>query len=225
MELKRDYLTFYRSFYESIIELDDDMQILLFRAICEYSLNKKEIELKGIPKALFISFKAQLDANNRRYENGKKGGRPKANNNQNETKTKPKNNQNETKTKPKNNQNETKTKPNYNLNKNLNKNLNYSKEINKEKFEGFSEKDFIFFWNLYPKHTERKNALDEFLEINKSESDSIKKGIESYKKYLERSHTEDKYIKSFKNFLKNECWKDSWDELEKVNNETGRIRI
>ena len=55
--------------------------------------------------------KPQIDANNRKYQNGKLGGRPK-------------NNQNETKIKPKINQTITKTKPNVNDNDNVNENNN-----------------------------------------------------------------------------------------------------
>lgn len=83
----------------------------LFDALCNYALNDVEPELTGAPSAMFKLLKPQVDANNRRYENGKKGGRPKGN-------------QTETKTKPNNNQTKTKTKPNVNVNVNVNGNGN-----------------------------------------------------------------------------------------------------
>ena len=85
----------------------------LFDALCNYALNDVEPELTGAPSAMFKLLKPQVDANNRRYENGKKGGRPKQN-------------QTETKTKPNNNQTKTKTKPNVNVNVNVNGNGNGS---------------------------------------------------------------------------------------------------
>ena len=60
--------------------------------------------------------KPQIDANNRRFENGKKGGRR---------------NQTETKTEPKQNQTETKTEPNVNVNVNDNVNVNVNANENK----------------------------------------------------------------------------------------------
>lgn len=91
----RDGFVFYRSFYESFSDLSKKDKLILFDALCNYALNDIEPELSGVPAAMFKLLKPQVDANNRRYENGKKGGRPK------ETKEKPNDNQSETKVKPK----------------------------------------------------------------------------------------------------------------------------
>ena len=95
----RDGFVFYRSFYESFEDLSKKDKLVLFEALCNYALNDIEPELVGTPSAIFKLLKPQVDANNRRYENGKKGGRPK--NNQDETKQKPNNNQTITKAEPK----------------------------------------------------------------------------------------------------------------------------
>ena len=89
---------FYKSFYESIKELDPKDQVQIYNAIFEYEFYKNEPELTGICKSIFTLILPQLEANDKRYENGKKGGRPKK---QEETKSKPKENQKETKIKPK----------------------------------------------------------------------------------------------------------------------------
>lgn len=110
----RDSFVFYRSFYEAIKLLPKKYQHICFQQLCEYALNDKPLEgLPGTVEAILKSFKPQVDANNRRYENGLKGGRPKGN--QNETKQKPKHNQ--TETKPKRNDND-------NVNDNVNVNVN-----------------------------------------------------------------------------------------------------
>ena len=70
--LKRDSFIFYRSFYEAINELSVNEKAILFDAICSYSLDFKEPELSGICKTVFILIKPQLDANNKRFENGSK---------------------------------------------------------------------------------------------------------------------------------------------------------
>lgn len=85
----RNSFIFYKSFYESIKELDKDIQYEIYKAIIEYEFEKKEPNLKGVSKSIFTLIKPQLEANDIKYENGKKGGRPK-------TETKPNKNQKET---------------------------------------------------------------------------------------------------------------------------------
>ena len=109
----RDSFVFYRSFYDAIKDLPRDVQGEIYTAIMEYSLYGKETEnLKPIARSVFTLMKPQIDVNNKRFENGKRGGRPKS-------EDKPKGNQNETKEKSKNNQNETKDEPNVNVNDNV----------------------------------------------------------------------------------------------------------
>ncbi len=104
----------YRSFFEAIKDLPKDSQANLWTAICEYSFNQNITELEGIDKTVFTLIKPQLDANNIRWENGCKGGRPK-------TKPKPKDNQTETKPIPNANHNHN---HNHNHNENVNENEN-----------------------------------------------------------------------------------------------------
>ena len=112
----RDSFVFYRSFYDAIKDLPRDVQGEIYTAIMEYSLYGKETEnLKPIAHSVFTLMKPQIDVNNKRFENGKKGGRPKSGN-------EPDGNQEETKEKPSNNQSETKSKPNVNANVNANEN-------------------------------------------------------------------------------------------------------
>jgi hypothetical protein len=114
--MERDSFIFYRSFSESIRELDPGVRCECYEAIVNYALDGAEPNADGVVMAMFRAFKPQIDANNKRYENGKKGGRPK---------TEPKPNQNQTITKPKPNDNQTVTdpKPNVNVNVNVNENI------------------------------------------------------------------------------------------------------
>lgn len=103
----RESFVFYKSFYDAIKDLPRDVQGEIYTAIMEYSLYGKETEnLKPIARSVFTLMKPQIDVNNKRFENGKKGGRPK--------------NENETNEKPKDNQKETKDEPNVNDNANVN---------------------------------------------------------------------------------------------------------
>ena len=112
----RDSFIFYRSFYEALAELSQQQQTKVVMALCEYALNGKEPELKGAASAIFKLIRPQVDANNKKYENGKKGGRP-----VNPAEQK---NQTITKAKPNHNQAITKPKPNVNVNVNVNDNVN-----------------------------------------------------------------------------------------------------
>lgn len=151
--MKRDSIIFYRSFYEAIKELPLDVQATVYSAIFEYSLNFNEIELAGLPKTIFTLIKPQLDANNKRFENGLKGGRKKANNEQVETEKEPKRNQNETKVEANKNVND-----NVNINDNdINKKTfkkSLTKKLAKISFEEsvfFETKKFAETFNTWPK--------------------------------------------------------------------------
>lgn len=48
---------------------------MFFEAIINYALDGVEPELNGIISGMFSLIKPNIDANNKKYENGKKGGR------------------------------------------------------------------------------------------------------------------------------------------------------
>ena len=119
----RNSFVFYGSWWEAIKNLPRDVQGDVLTAIIEYGLSGETTEqLKPIAKAMLAMVKPQIDVNNKRFENGKKGGRPKCENEPNQ-------NQEKTKREPKSNQNETKTEPNLNVNVNDNLNEDNKKEI------------------------------------------------------------------------------------------------
>lgn len=131
----RDSIIFYRSFYEAIDELPLEMQAKVYKAIFEYSLNFKELTLEGLPKTIFTLIKPQLDANNKRFENGKKGGRKLDKNNQNRTKTEPKPKQEESKTE-------------------ANNNVNNNDNVNDILLEKETKEDIFLKENLQPENLE-----------------------------------------------------------------------
>ena len=113
----RESFIFYDSFLNAIEELEPDIQLQVYQAITKYSLRNELPKLTGIAKAIFTLIKPQIDANNKRYENGKKGagfgvlgGRPK--------KQKPQENPKET------------PNVNDNVNDNVNVNVNVNDNVN-----------------------------------------------------------------------------------------------
>lgn len=75
--MKREAVLFYKSFEEAISMLPDEDQLKAYRSIVRYGLYGEEPDVDGVAGAIFLLAKPQIDANNRRYENGKRGGRPK----------------------------------------------------------------------------------------------------------------------------------------------------
>lgn len=126
MESRQSFLL-YRSFAEVMAELPDAEAGKLYKAIAAYALDGEEPELSGYLAGYFRLIKPQLDANNARYKNGLKGGRPKkettGNKEEKPVETTEETDGNEEE-KPKENQNETTPQPNENENENVNVNVN-----------------------------------------------------------------------------------------------------
>lgn len=110
----RDSMIFYRSFYEAIKDLNFEQQGIIFNAIFDYGLNFKEPQLEGICKTIWTLIKPQLDANIKKFHNGKQ----------------PKEKQNRSKTEANNKQKESKTEANVNVNVNYNENANEKVNVN-----------------------------------------------------------------------------------------------
>lgn len=120
----RKSFIFYRSFYESVECLEEEGRARLLYAIIKYGLDGTESDILGVEKATFIQIKEQIDANNKRYLNGCKGGRKSKAINDFLTESEPSHNQTITKTEPNSNRAGTKSKPNDNDNENDNENDN-----------------------------------------------------------------------------------------------------
>lgn len=130
MANEKESFVFYKSFYDALQDLKDKDRLKVYDAICEMALNGNERNLTGISKTVFTLIKPQVIANNRRYENGKKGGRPKK-----ETMGFEKNKTiGYSKT-------ETKTKPNVNVNvnENDNDNVNENDEVGDSCVDGLQK--------------------------------------------------------------------------------------
>lgn len=124
--MKRESFVFYESYLEAILKLPKDVQVDFMLMIAEYAL-RGEVNETDNPylSAMFSLIKPQVDANNVRYENGKKGGAPIGNSNAKKQPKSTKNNQNQP--------NSTKInqiQPNVNDNDNDNVNDNENADVN-----------------------------------------------------------------------------------------------
>ena len=70
----RESFIFYKSYADQLRKLPDEQFATIMKAIFDYALEGAEGELGVIESVIFGLIKPQLDANNTRYENGKKGG-------------------------------------------------------------------------------------------------------------------------------------------------------
>jgi hypothetical protein len=188
----QDSFIFYRSFYESIQCLPENEQIKIYTAIMEYAINGVETESTGAAKALFLAFKPQIDVNNKRRENGKKGadfghlgGKPQ------------KENPKETPSEPLNNPKGT---PNVNVNSNDNVNLNVN--VNENVFIPPTLEEISAYCS------ERKNGInpEKFIDYYRTNGwkvgkDAMKswKAAVRYWENREKEKTEEKYNQSKNN--------------------------
>ena len=147
---QRDTFIFYRSFKESMSDLSDADKLIMYEAITDYSLDMKEPELTGFPKALFSLIRPFLDANTQRWKNGYKGGAPKGNKNNRFSKS-------TTEVQPEVNQSTTEVQANKdkNVNKDKNKDINKESTIVSKKDElslSSPSEEFIKFNQWLDKH-------------------------------------------------------------------------
>lgn len=112
----RESTVVYRSFYEATKDLPKKNQGEIWAAICELAFNFKEPELKGISKIIFTLIRPQIEANIRKYENGKKAKKKQAD-------SKPQASDEQTENKPAANAND-------NVTENENKNENDTLSVN-----------------------------------------------------------------------------------------------
>lgn len=125
----RETTVFYKSFVDAIETQSKEIQAEIYHLVFDYAFNGTEPnqeEYNSVSIAMFMLMRPQIDANNKKYENGKRGGRTKAepNDNQTVTKSKPKANQTEPKSE--------KEEPNVNVNDNDNVNVNVLKDVSSE---------------------------------------------------------------------------------------------
>ena len=189
----RDSIVFYRSFYEAICELPEEQQLSAIKAILEYGLNDSE-ESTGTAKAMLMMAQPIIDANNKRYENGKKGGRPKSN-------------QTETKEKPNGNQRKTKDEPYVDVDVNVNDN-NIKYKVPTSELAG----EFEDIWKLYPRKQGKEKAKTAYIRARQkgTKETDVRNGIKEYVTHIERNKIEPQYIKMGSTYFTSQSWQDDY---------------
>lgn len=72
--MEREGFIFYRSFYEAIKDLPNENQLKIYQSVVAFGIDGIEPELSGIDFTVFTLIKPQLKANNKKFNDGSKGG-------------------------------------------------------------------------------------------------------------------------------------------------------
>ena len=177
----RDSVVFYRSFYDAIKNIPEADQLKVYTAIMEYAMNDVQPEIDGIALAIFLLVKPQIDANNKRYENGKK----------------PKVKQAVSKSEASCKQNISKSEANVNVKENEKENVNV-----KEKDKTYSCV-FEELWKAYPRKKEKSAAYKAYkATLNKGFSeDELMTAVKRYADECKKEQRDSRYIKLCSTFL------------------------
>lgn len=177
----RDSVVFYRSFYDAIKNIPEADQLKVYTAIMEYAMNDVQPEIDGIALAIFLLVKPQIDANNKRYENGKK----------------PKVKQAVSKSEASSKQNTSKSEANVNVKENEKENVNV-KEKDKTYSCAFEE-----LWKAYPRKKEKSAAYKAYkATLNKGFSeDELMAAVKRYAEECKKEQRDSRYIKLCSTFL------------------------
>lgn len=193
----RESFIFYKSYAEQLRKLPDEQFATIMKAIFDYAFAGEEVTLGVIESVIFGLIKPQIDANNVRYENGKKGGRPKtetkSEQNQTGSKQKPNENQNITETKA----NESTLKPNENVNVNVNEKEKEYLRTQKEKSDEEMEASPL---------SAEESSLSE--QVGKKRKEFIPPSLEEVKAYAEERGYPD-LAERFFDYFEAGAWHDS----------------
>lgn len=230
----RESCVIYENYISAIRALPEEYQLNMYEIIFDYIFKDKEPDRKnGVEYALFLSMKTNIDNSKKRYdsqiENGKKGGRPRKNQDLEEQI----NDLSITQPKPK----ITQLKPNTNLNDNDNDNDNVNDNVNditplsnkldippkcentlkkstKSKKDLENDPLFLKFWEAYPKKVNRPTAVKAYGKIKPMSyevMDKILFGIERYKN--SGLWSDKQFIPYPATFLNNRKWEDEVENL------------
>ena len=220
----RESFLFYKSFVDALSNLNDEDRLKCYDAICSYAVTGEEdVNLSGVPASIFLLVKPQIDANNRRYENGLKGrsgGETKAEAKPNQTgsETEAKTNQSRTKAEAKPNQTGSETEANVNDNENVNVN---DKSKSTDARESAADR-FEDFWVKYPKKVGKGDARKSWNRI-KPGKDLFEKMLQALAEQVESAQWQEengRFIPNPSTWLNQGRWD---DELPSIRGRPTRV--
>lgn len=206
--MERDSFVFYRSWLKSIQRLSIERQNGMIRLAVDYGLDgitPSEDDLDPMSEMFLSLIMPQVDANNKKFLNGHKGGAPKGSrNNPNGRRG---TNQEQTENKPTSNQEQTENKRNVNDNVNVNENVDIKKENKtKKKIQPMTEEELAFHNGMvekYPNVMKLKEplGLEQYRklvsEFGKETIVAKLDAMENYKPLLQKNNSANRTIRNW----------------------------
>ena len=213
----REGFVFYRSFADALKELPAEQCKEVLTAMCDYALDDKQPDISGVCAALFALMKPQIDANNKRRENGKAGaeygkmgGRPKKEtpNSETETPKKPQENPNETP----NSETETPKEKVKDKDKDIKRKENIKEKRNGHQDDRVYVTEFDQLWERYPRKQGKPVALKAYIKARQTGTSygDVFIGISNYNAYIKANNIEQRYIKQGATWFNQQCWNDDY---------------
>ena len=206
--MERDSFVFYRSWLKSIQRLSIERQNGMIRLAVDYGLDgipPSEDDLDPMSEMFLSLVMPHVDANNKKFLNGHKGGAPKVS--RNNPYGRRGTNQELTKNKPTSNQEQTENKRNVNDNVNVNENVDIKKENKtKKKIQPMTEEELAFHNGMvekYPNVMKLKEplGLEQYRklvsEFGKETIVAKLEAMENYKPLLQMNNSANRTIRNW----------------------------
>lgn len=180
---KRGQFTFYRSYFEALMDLQEQERLPILEAIMAYALDGTEPkELSGNGRAVFRLIRPTLDTGRAKAINGALGGSAKGK-------------------KSKNKQSLTEGEKEKEVEKEKENEIENEIEIEIE-----DDSLFAAFWAAYPRQTGRNKAFSVWCGF-RSEANRILESLGKWKRCDEWNRENGRFIPSPAKWLRDECWK------------------
>lgn len=203
--MERDSFVFYKSWEDAIALLPEADQTQAYRALVRYACSGEEPELEGTARIIFTMAQPIIDANNKRFEDGQRGGRPK----------KPVVSESKTTGLENENHRIRNQKPNENENVNENVKDNEKETANETANETVKENEkekqntlFDRFWQAYPKKVGKEAARKAFSKLKPTEEEVTAWIIAVATQQQSRQWQDPKYIPYPATWLNQKRWED-----------------
>lgn len=238
MSNSREGFVFYKAWHEAISRLPMEQQAEAYSAIMAYALYGTEPEDEFSMAAIILQMaKPTIEKNDERYQNGKKGGRPRTKESTPEASA-PETSADSDSSKnkktigfEKENHRFSNQKPTETVTDTETDTVTVTETVTDTATEtdkaqkGKECNDTLLInrqqtlagvfdelWDLYPRKQGKKSAFESFKRAIRdgTDPDQIRKGILAYKRWIREERTDPQYIKQGSTFFSQRAWQDDW---------------
>lgn len=199
-------ITFFRSYFESVENLDPETYKECMNAVLKYVFRGDEPKgLSPIAKMFWTLVRPNIEKSLHKRNNVK---------GENQTEDKSESNESQTEDKSESNENQNSVSP---RNKDIGEGIRTKEQDIKNSSAPSAtpsvlEREFESIWAIYPRKQERKDALAAYCRARKqgTTAEQVEKGVRAYCAYIERNRVDLKYVKQGGSFFRQQAWADDW---------------